>query len=79
MANARELGEVDMLCSSSCSLRHCELEDRITQEKEKQSRSTGEGVIGSPKGMLHVGPVSLLKSKSHACRTLHPTIGACEL
>jgi hypothetical protein len=51
IANARELGEADQLCSGSRSLRRCELEDFNGQEMEKKTPSAlGEGVKGFPKG-----------------------------
>jgi zinc transporter 1/2/3 len=50
IANARELGDADRLCSGSRSLRHLELQDNSIKEMEKQPPMVGEGVKGSSKG-----------------------------
>lgn len=52
IANARELGEAETLSSGPRSSRRGEFEDSNFQEKEKQPLALGEGVKGSPKGML---------------------------
>lgn len=49
MANARELGEADRLCSGSRSLRHWNFEDS-KPEKEKQPWEIGKGVKGLQQG-----------------------------
>ncbi|KAH7078498.1 ZIP zinc transporter-domain-containing protein [Paraphoma chrysanthemicola] len=50
IANARELGDADRLCSGSRSLRHCELENQNVKEMEEQPLVVGMGVKGSIKG-----------------------------
>lgn len=54
IANARELGEADRLRSTR-NLRRCELDDFNGKDTEKKKSVTlGEGVKGSPKGMLQL-------------------------
>jgi hypothetical protein len=50
IANARELGDADRLCSGSRSLRHYELENQNIKEMEKEPLVVGVGVKGSSKG-----------------------------
>jgi zinc transporter 1/2/3 len=50
IANARELGDADRLCSGSRSLRHLELEDNNIKEMEKTPLVGGQGVKGFSKG-----------------------------
>lgn len=52
IANARELGDADRLCSGSRSLRRSEVEDRNFKEKEDIPPAIGKGVKGSPKGIF---------------------------
>jgi hypothetical protein len=53
IANARELGEADRLCSGSRSLRQYELEDSNFKENENEPFAIGKGVKGSSKGNAH--------------------------
>lgn len=46
IANARELGDADKLCSGARGLRRCDVDGNQFQEKEKQSVAFGEGVKG---------------------------------
>jgi zinc transporter 1/2/3 len=50
IANARELGDADRLCSGARSLRHLELEDNNIKEMEQTPLMGGKGVKGFPKG-----------------------------
>jgi zinc transporter 1/2/3 len=50
IANSRELGDADRLCSGSRSLRHLELEDNNIKEMEKAPLAAGRGVKGSLTG-----------------------------
>ncbi|KAF1938335.1 Zip-domain-containing protein [Clathrospora elynae] len=49
IANARELGEADRLCSGLRGFRSCELETDFQEMERKESVAMGEGVKGSPK------------------------------
>jgi len=51
IANARELGDADRLCSGARGLRHCEVEDNNIKEMEKRPLAVGKGAKGSSKGM----------------------------
>jgi hypothetical protein len=62
IANARELGEADRLRAGTHSLRRGELDDFNGQEMEKRKpTTTGEGVKGSPKGLLQLRHDSKMK------------------
>ncbi|KAF2823283.1 Zip-domain-containing protein [Ophiobolus disseminans] len=50
IANARELGDADRLCSGARGLRHCELEDKNIEEMKKRPPTVGKGVKGSFQG-----------------------------
>jgi zinc transporter 1/2/3 len=57
IANARELGEADRLCSMR-SLDSCQLEENFGQEMENGTLVVmGKGVKGSPAGTLRLGMV----------------------
>jgi hypothetical protein len=50
IANARELGDADCLCSGTRGLRHCEVEDNNFEAREKRPPAVGKGVKGSSRG-----------------------------
>ncbi|KAL1611530.1 hypothetical protein SLS59_000249 [Nothophoma quercina] len=52
IANARELGDADRLCSGANGLRDRDADERQFQEKEKQRVALGKGVEGPEKGAV---------------------------
>ncbi len=52
IANARELGDADLLHGGAEGLKRCDIDEREFQEKEKQSMALGEGVKGPHNGAV---------------------------
>lgn len=52
IANARELGDADRLCSGTQSLRRCDPDETQFQEKEKGRITLGKGVEGPQRGAV---------------------------
>jgi zinc transporter 1/2/3 len=71
IANSRELGDADRLCSGSRCLRHLQFEDQHIKEMEKAPLVVGKGAKGSQKGDTNSEATTEYRMLTLA-RTLHP-------